>query len=165
LWLDAGQVADPQALAQQALSRLRLPSPAIRVNPAPPLAQLVHLPTWLWLDAASWRARSSTVSVPGLSVTATARATKLTFATGDGRSFSCPGPGTPWTNGRDPSAASPTCGHTYARPGSFTLTATVTWSVSWAGGGQSGTVPGLTSTATAAITVTESQALNQNPRG
>ena len=41
-------------LVQEALRRLQLPAPAIRVNPAPPAAQLVFVPTWFWLDSSSW---------------------------------------------------------------------------------------------------------------
>src|SRR5262249_17095095 len=152
-------------VAADAAKNLRLPLPAIRVNPAPPAAQLVFLPTWLWLDGSSWGPRSATASVPGLSVTATARPAKLVFSTGDGASVSCPGPGTGWSEGKNPDAASPDCGHTYTRPGSYSLTATVTWQVSWAGGGQTGTVPDLTTTSTITLNVTDSQALNTNTQG
>ncbi len=131
----------PADLAADAVKKLHLPLPAIRVSPAPPAAQLVFLPTWLWLDGSSWGSRSATASVPGLSVTAIAKPVKLVFTTGDGASVSCPGPGSAWTGGQDPDAASPDCGHTYQRPGLFSVTATVTWQISWAGGGQTGTVP------------------------
>lgn len=155
-----GVLPDPAVLAAQAVKELRLPQPVIRVNPSPPAQQLVHLPTWLWVDGGSWQAQSATASVPGLSVTATARPSKLVFSTGDGSSVTCNGPGTAWTVGKNPDAASPDCGHTYTRPGTYTLTATVTWQISWAGGGQTGTVPDLTTTSNLTITVTESQALN-----
>jgi hypothetical protein len=42
----------------------------------------------------------------------------------------------------------------------FTVTATVDWSVSWSGGGQTGVLPGLTSMSAVVLRVTESQALN-----
>ncbi len=70
-----GAPPGPALLADQAVKALRLPAPAIRLNPAPPAPQLVHLPTWVWLDASSWGSRSATASVPGLSVTATATVT------------------------------------------------------------------------------------------
>lgn len=160
-----GVLPDPADLAAEAVKRLDLPLPAIRVNPAPPAAQLVFFPTWMWLDGSSWGTRSATASVPGLSVTATAEPIRLRFSTGDGASIRCPGPGTAWTAGKEPEAASPDCGHTYIRPGDFDLTATVTWRVSWAGGGQTGTVPDLTTTSTLALDVTESQALNTTTQG
>jgi hypothetical protein len=51
-------------LVAEAVKLLHLPAPAIRLNPAPPAAQLVYVPTWLWVDASSWGSRSATVSVP-----------------------------------------------------------------------------------------------------
>jgi hypothetical protein len=149
----------PQQLADEAVRALRPPAPVIRLNPAPPVAQLVRLPSWVWLDPSSWGPRTATASVPGMSVTATATPTKVVFTAGDGTSFTCTGPGTPWNRGMNPAAKSPTCGHTYTRAGTFTLTATVTWTITWAGGGQTGTAPALTTTSSLGVRVTESQAL------
>jgi len=160
-----GAPPGPALLADQAVKALRLPAPAIRLNPAPPAPQLVHLPTWVWLDASSWGSRSATASVPGLSVTATATPAQLTLTTSDGASVSCKGPGTAWSTGTDPKAASPTCGHTFTAPGAVTVTATVTWNVSWAGGGATGTVPALTTTATVPAQVQESAGLNSGGAG
>ncbi|MGY0234030.1 hypothetical protein [Longispora urticae] len=84
----------------------------------------------------------------------------MKISTGDGSTVNCGGPGTAWTTAVGPSASSPTCGHTYTRAGTYTLTATVTWDVSWTGGGTSGTVPALTTTASLTLVVVESQALN-----
>jgi hypothetical protein len=41
----------------------------------------------------------------------------------------------------------------------FAVTATVTWDVSWTGGGQTGQLPGLQTTAQAAFRVAQSQAV------
>jgi hypothetical protein len=147
-----------EVLAAQAVRSLVLPAPAIRLNPSPPAAQLVFVPTWLWLDGSSWGARSATASVPGLSVTATATPVSVAWSTGDNTTVTCQGAGTPWSGG-DPMAESPDCGHTYTRhsgAGVFTVRATITWNVTWVGGGTSGTEPALTSTATADIRVAQS---------
>jgi hypothetical protein len=149
----------PQQLADEAVRALRPPTPVIRLNPAPPVAQLVRLPSWVWLDPSSWGQRMATASVPGMSVTATATPTKVVFSAGDGASFTCTGPGTPWKRGMNPAAKSPTCGHTYTRAGTFMVTATVTWVITWAGGGETGTAPALTTTSSLGVRVTESQAL------
>jgi len=149
----------PEQLADEAVRALRPPTPVIHVNPRPPTRQLVRLPTWIWLDPSSWRAQTATASVPGMTVTATATPTKAVFAAGDGTVFTCTGPGTPWRNGMNPAAPSPTCGHSFPRAGSYTLTATVTWAITWAGGGQTGTEPALTTTSSVAMAVAESQAL------
>jgi hypothetical protein len=147
-------------LAAAAVKALRLPTPMIRWNPPSSTNVLVNVPVWLWLDPASWGTRSATASVPGLSVTATATPASLVFSTGDGATVACAGPGTAWSPTIDPRAASPTCGHTYSAPstgGTFTLSATVTWHVAWAGGGQTGVVPDLQTTAQVALAVGESQ--------
>jgi hypothetical protein len=149
-------------LADAAVKALRLPSPVIRWNPPSATNVLVNVPVWLWLDPGSWGARSATASVPGMSVTATATPTSLVFTTGDGATVHCVGAGTAWSPAMDPTSASPTCGHTYTTPspgGGYALSATVTWHVVWAGGGQTGVVPDLHTTAQVALTVGESQAV------
>ncbi len=153
----------PAELARRAREQLRLPTPTIAASPTGD--QLVNLPTWLWLTD-GWRSVSESASVPGVSVTATATPVLVTWSMGDGAAVTCSGAGTPYRSGGDPKASSPDCGHTYrtssaGRVGqAFPVTATVHWTVSWSGGGQSGTFAGLTTTGHAAFRVAESQALN-----
>jgi hypothetical protein len=159
----------PEVLARQAVNQLTLGAPPIETSPKG--AQLVNVPTWLWLARSAWAPVSATASVPGESVTATARPSTVTWALGDGTTVSCQGPGTPYAPGGDPSAPSPDCGHTYRRssagePGeAFAVSATVTWSVTWEGGGQSGSLPALTTTTSATLRVAESQAINTSQTG
>jgi len=172
VWLGAGQQAalaapSPAELGQRAYRQLVLGLPVIRTSPAVAVPQLVRVPTWLWVDPDVWTPRSKTAAVPGLSATATARPVRVTWSTGDGATVVCRGPGTAFRAGVDwASGGSPDCGHTYLRAsagqpgGVFVVTATVEWSVSWAGGGQAGALPPLTSAATVTLRVTESQALN-----
>jgi hypothetical protein len=154
-------VVSPAVLARQARARLDLPRVVIRMNPLGD--QLVNLPAWLALDPGSWESQSATASVPGVSVTATARPVRASWSMGDGVTVTCAGPGTPWTSGTDPAKASPDCGHVYRRSsagapgGRYTVTVTVMWEVTWAGAGQSGTVPGLTTTGQVQTRVRESQ--------
>jgi hypothetical protein len=165
VWVAGGQApaVSPDALALVARTRLDLP--AVRVLVSPAGDQLVGLPTWLALEPGSWGARSSTASVPGVSVTATARPTSVTWSTGEGGRVVCTGPGTRWTPGMDPKRASPDCGYTYrhssaSAPGTaFRLTVTVAWQVTWAGAGRTGTIPDLTTTASLQMRVQESQAV------
>ncbi|GAA1025632.1 hypothetical protein GCM10009557_00280 [Virgisporangium ochraceum] len=163
VWLPDGAVTvSPEVLAQEAVSRLDIPLPVIRLSPAPPAPQIVFLPTWVWLDEGSWGSRSATASVPGLSVTATATPRRLVISPGDGATVTCTGRGVAWTSGTDPEKASD-CGHTYTSlpsGGAYTLRATVTWTVSWTGGGAAGTVPDLTTTAAVDVEVREAGALN-----
>jgi hypothetical protein len=146
-------------LADEAIRALRLPLPAIRLNPAPPAKQIVFVPTWVWLAPQSWGNRSATASVPGMRVTATATPVRLVISTA-GKRVTCKGRGTVWTPGREAQAPSPTCGVTYGDPGSFGLRATVTWNVSWAGGGVTGTAPAMTTTASLTLPVIEEPVLN-----
>ncbi|GAA4466346.1 hypothetical protein [Phytohabitans houttuyneae] len=164
VWIaGAPPVVSPEVLARQARARLDLPNVVIELNP--PGDQLVNLPIWLALDRSSWSERSATASVPGVSVTATARPVKATWSMGDGGSVVCHGPGTVWRPGTDPAASSPDCGYAYRRssvgtPGNrFTVTVTIAWEVTWAGAGQSGTIPGLTTTGSIRVPVQESQAV------
>jgi len=156
-----------EVLAAQAVRHLQLPAPQIRLNPSSSAPQVTFVPTWLWIDPVVWEPRSATASAGGLSVTATGVPVSVTWSTGDGGQVVC-GPGTPWVSGMDPAAPSPDCGHTYttasrdAPGGRFTVTATITWQVTWTGAGASGTEPALTSTASVAVLVVESSALTIN---
>ncbi|MFM9615794.1 hypothetical protein [Streptomyces niveiscabiei] len=173
VWIPDGQQLDggapqpsPAQLAQVAREQLRLPSPRIETSPVG--EQLVQLPTWLWLDQEAWGAVSATASVPGVSVTAVARPTSVVWDLGDGNTVTCNGPGTPYAKGMDPKSPSPDCGYTYrassaGEPGeAYAVSATVEWTVTWSGAGQSGVFPGLTTTSTASFPVAESQALNSS---
>ena len=152
-------------VAQQAASQLNLDSPLIGTSPPAGSEQLVRLPTWLWVDPAGWQSQHATASVPGVSVTANAAPTSVTWTLGDGTTLTCRGPGTAFPAGVDPTAASPDCGHTYTNTsagqpgGTFTVTATVTWAITWAGGGQAGTLPALQTQATTTLRVVQSRAV------
>ena len=154
-----GGVAGPSGPRGGAAGELTLPGPGIEANPSPGVEQLVGVPTWLWLEG-GWQPVAATAAVPGESVTATATPTSVAWSMGDGSAVDCAGPGTPYAAGDNPAAASPTCGHTYETPsvgqpdGAFEVTATITWSITWAGGGQAGTEPALTTTSRAAFGVT-----------
>lgn len=121
------------------------------------------MPVWLWTEvgASTWGPTSATASVPGLSVTATARARQIQWVMGDGRTETCAGPGTPYFTG---GVTSPTCQHIYERPsasepgGVFAITATTTWDVTWAGGGASGSLT-TTRQSTASVRIDEVQVL------
>lgn len=166
VWVPAGGGAQPalspEQVAQIARNRLRLPEVTIAASPAED--QLVNLPTWLWLSG-GWEEVSANASVPGVSVTAVARPRSVTWSMGDGGSVTCGGPGTPFVSGRDPRRDSPDCGYTYRtssagkRADAYTVTVTVTWTVTWSGAGQGGTFPNMTTSASAAFRVAESQGI------
>ncbi|WP_409497271.1 hypothetical protein [Amycolatopsis sp. cmx-11-12] len=168
VWIADGQpgpapLPSPAELAAQARNQLRLPTPKIKANPAGD--QLVSLPTWMWLDPSSWGDVSATAAVPGVSVTAVAKPTSVTWSMGDGGSVTCTGPGSPFPAGANPKSASPDCGYTYRtssagqRAEAFPVSATVNWTVTWSGAGQGGTFPTMTTTGNAAFRVAESQGI------
>lgn len=162
-----GTSATPGQLANEAVRRMRLRGPEIGIVPEPGKVGLVGLPVWMW-TAVTPQTRgpvSVTASVPGLSVTATATAQQVAWSMGDGRTVVCDGPGSPYED-RFADRASPTCGHTYTRtsarePGAaYTVTATTTWRVVWAGGGQRGELS-LDRSSTVALRIGELQVLVQ----
>lgn len=170
LWLPAppdgyGGTASPATLAQRALDSMRLDGPAIGMAPDASGTGLVGLPVWMWTEvrASTWGPTSATASIPGLSVTATARASKVEWDMGDGHTVTCTSPGTAYTKAAG-DAQSPTCGHVYRRssagqPGdAYPVTATTTWTVSWSGGGQSGVLT-VTRTSRTSVRIGELQVL------
>lgn len=160
-----GGTATPATLAQRALDSMRLDGPDIGMAPDPSGTGLVGLPVWMWTEvrASTWGPTSATASIPGTSVTATARASKVVWDMGDGHAVTCTSPGTPYTTSAGDSQ-SPTCGHVYNRssasqPGhAYAVTATTTWVVSWAGGGQSGVLT-VTRTSSTSVRIGELQVL------
>ncbi len=145
---------------------LPLPVPQIRLNPPAGSAQLVSLPTWLWLDPATWGARSATASVPGLSATVTAVPVSVTWTMGDGGQVVCRGPGTPYDPKRPEAAQHPSCSYTYRHAAdAYQVTATTTWRVTWVAHGvpDGGTLPPLARTSPATpLRVVEVQTINNN---
>jgi hypothetical protein len=165
VWLDNRDAPMLGALITQSIAELHLPSPDIGINPPLPAPQVVFVPTWLWVERAVWHTQSATASIPGLSITAVATPTAVTWVTGDGRTFTC-GRGTEWVPGGNPADASPDCGHTYITDsrsqagGTFGLRATITWKITWSGGGAAGTEPAMTSTSSMQVQVTDAPVVN-----
>ncbi|MFH9964901.1 hypothetical protein ACH4PR_26485 [Streptomyces mirabilis] len=161
----ADPAPDPAVVARQVVRELVLPEPVIRTNPDEKYAQLVQVPTWMWLDRAMWKPVSKTAKVPGVSVTATAIPQRATWVMGDGSRVVCEGAGTPYSRKYVADSRSPDCGHTYVRSSArqpeeaYTVSVTVTWDVEWHGGGQQGLIPGLQTQAQMPLRVAEAQAL------
>ncbi len=120
--------------AEQALSQLVLPVPAIALSP--PGDQLVGVPTWLWLEG-GWGALSASATVGAVTSTVTATPSSVVWDLGDGTSVTCSGPGLAYS----PSVSGPqdeACTATFVDSsaglpgGTRRLTATVTYQVAWA---------------------------------
>jgi len=166
-WLPTNRpVVAPVVLAREAYRYLPLPAPRVRTNPAVGRDQLVNLRTWLWIDPATWGARSATASVPGLSATVTAVPVSVTWAMGDGGRVVCRGPGTPYDPKRPEAAQHPACAYIYRHAAdAYAVTATTRWRITWVAHGvqAGGTLPPLARSSPATLLrVVEVQAINNN---
>jgi len=151
----------PVVVAEQAAKTLGLFSPMIEMAPPDGTPQLVGVATWLWVSLAAWHPLTATASAGSVTTTATAMPTKVVWDMGDGSTVTCDGPGTPYA----PSSpdATTTCSYTWSTAGTYTVTATAYWSVTWtasgaAGGGSLGTQAGPAAEVT--VHVVQSQAIN-----
>lgn len=155
-------VAAAERARDEARRRLDLPLPEPRVNP--PGAQLVGVPTWLWLDGA-WGEASATAAVGNVAATVTARPVQATWTTGDGATVTCDA-GVPYDPGRPPSQQASSCTHTYTRAstgqpgGAYTVRVSVTYEVGWSSTtGAGGGLGGVTRETTFPLAVEQAQAV------
>lgn len=155
---------DPAVLAQQALAAMNLQAVTIGIVPEPRAGSIgvIGMPTWMWVNNPTQTTMgpiTRSASARGYTVSATARVNKIVWNMGDGSSIACTGAGTPYADSYG-KRSSPTCGHTYIRPGSFAVSATSYWEVAWAGIGQTGVIA-IDFTSSATITMGEVQVLSQ----
>jgi hypothetical protein len=166
-WLDQPPAQlDPAQLAREILARIQLQRVGIGITPEPGNTGILGLPTYLWVNNPGPRTLgpiTDSATEGGVTVTLTARVSRVVWSLGDGTTITCAGAGTPY---RDEFGArpSPTCGHTYKHPsthlpgGVYRVTATAVWDVAWTGGGQSGQIPFEVASGTS-IRIGEVQAL------
>lgn len=156
----------PVVVADQAVRQLGLSSPTIEMAPPRGDPQLVGVATWLWIDRRGWKTLTASASAGAVTTTAVATPTLVVWDMGDGDTVTCDGPGTPY-DPSDPNATTD-CSYTWPDPGTFQVTATIYWSVSWSavgapGGGTLGVQAGPATSV--AVRVVESQAINNTPAG
>jgi len=171
-WVSNAQPAaatSPATVARQASARLPLPQGVIRMSPDARQPQIVNERTWLWIDPAVWRSVTATASVGAVSATATATPSQVVWSLGDGDRVTCDGPGVPYDASRAETAQDTSCTYVWPRgsatesSGTFTVSVTIVWHVSWTaigapGGGNLGSLSGPPSQVT--VRVTEDNALN-----
>ncbi|MFD9441853.1 ATP/GTP-binding protein [Streptomyces sp. NPDC060006] len=134
----------PAVLAQRAVDSMTLLGPDV-ASPRAAGKYTVGVPLWMWVNqsATTYGPNSASASAGGITVTATAKVSKIVWEMGDGASVTCNGPGTQYQASVG-MAQSPTCGHVYseisagAKSGKFPVTATSTWTIDWEGGGAAG---------------------------
>ncbi|WP_261386603.1 ATP/GTP-binding protein [Streptomyces sp. BK340] len=128
---------DPEQLAREAVDRMLLTGPDI-ASPTPTGRYLVGMPVWMWANQGptTYGPNTASASLAGVTVTATAKVTRIDWAMGDGGTVTCQGPGTKYVASYG-KQDSPTCGHTYTRTsasrhgGKYTVAATAIWTVDW----------------------------------
>ena len=159
------QRTDPETVARRALRYSSLADPAIGMSPPPKRGAVVNVPLWLWVDSGAWDPTSATATVDGVTVTTTARPSRVVWNLGNGDELVCQGPGTPYDPARPEADQHSDCTYLFQQAGTFTITATIEWHVTWtalgaAGGGDLGVVRRSASTT---VAVSEIQALNRAP--
>ena len=161
---------DPAVVAAQAASQLQLATPTLTFSPA--TTAYVKFPEWLWINAAIWHPATTSATACNAggctTVAATATPDYVTWNTGDGTPATvCDGPGTPYVLSVPYSEQSTGCSHTYETssigepsPGgnpndaAFPVSATVDWTVTWAGpDGSAGQLPAIKTQGTSTVQV------------
>jgi len=156
----------PGEVAREALAKLDLRAVEIGMAPQPPATAVVGVPVWLWVDQPSeetFGPASASATVRGVTVTVTAKVTDVVWDLDDGTTLSCDA-GTAY-HAEFGASESPDCGHVFLREsgsrpgGAYTVTATSTWAVEWAGAGQTGTIAMDPLVAQTQVIVAEGQVL------
>lgn len=137
---------DPAVVAQTIVEQMELRAITIGMVPEerPDSLGVVGLPVWMWVAAPSEQTfgpMTRSASLGGVTVSATAKVSKVLWEMGDGGAVTCTTSGTPFTDGHG-GESSPDCGYTYSGQGTFTVRATSYWSVDWTStSGPSGSIP------------------------
>ena len=153
-WVPNAQPS-PREVATSLLAQLGLAAPEIHTSPEWQTRLVVGVPTWLWIDG---KRTEQTASDGPVSITAR-QSVKWTTSEG---TVPCDSPGTPYVEGQsDPNSPSPDCGWTFRSPGQHTITATVTWTVTFTAPGGGGTLAPSVFERTQNVTVDEVQTVNK----
>ncbi|MFJ5290124.1 hypothetical protein [Streptomyces sp. NPDC088348] len=180
-WQDAGTVPHdpnaptPEVLADYAYDKIRVPDTKIELKPA--VRSTVNLPTWIWLNKATFKDVKVRAELPDTPLwaetTAKPIALHLDPGTSDATTFPADGDcqingdgsiGTPYKTGD--SQQDPSCGISYLRATNGTpyrLKASVTWEITWVGSNNDGvhTMPHGTFHTTRDMVVQEIQSINR----
>jgi len=171
IWAPTGQAPGPApsvpGLIDRAKSQTGLVQPAVILDP--PGHQVVNFASWLAVPQSEWHAVAAVAKAGGVTATVTATPTQVDWNMGDGDSLTCDGPGVVYDPSEPASAQSTYCSYTWTRPsydqpgGTFSVTATIIYSVTTAVTGAPDPTPTLGTTpgpsAQIAVTVTEVEAL------
>lgn len=137
-------VIDEAALARSAVAQLNLDPIGLGMAPKPNLADpnvLIGAPAYFWAEGGppAIGPLSTTVTEQGITITLNATMDTVTYDAGDGATLTCTRDqiATPPTNMT--LQGTPDCGHHWESSGTYTLTATSNWTITWQGPTQNGT--------------------------
>lgn len=147
---------------QRAVDQIKLTKPDLRASPclanAANCTGTVGVPVWLWIGEGAGGLPSETASATAgtFTINATAKVNKVKWSLGDGQSTTCSGTGTVF-NADEHGWSAPDCGFKtgWKNAGTYTLTASYVWEISW-NGDQTGSAT-QTMTSTQQINVREIQ--------
>ena len=164
---------DPRSLALQAENSIDLPRPVVHIDPSG--TAVVDLATWYWIDPGLWRDQSVTATAGPVSATAVARPVDVRWESGDGGQVVCNGPGVAFVSWLPSAWQSTDCSFDYVRTsagqptldgnpddGSFVVTASVDWAVTWTSRGVAGggALPSLVTTDAVLLRVIQVESVN-----
>jgi hypothetical protein len=159
-----GGLVDPLDLALEARDTVPIAHPSIHTSPDGDRRLYTQVPTWFWVDDSWWQPYTVTVTAGRVTTTLTATPTRAHWDAGDGERVTCEGPGVTWRPGM--SDDDTYCKHTYRHSsagrstGTYPLTVTIEFSIGWTSNvGQTGSLAGVTRTATREVEVGEIQAV------
>jgi len=148
---------DPAQLGAQAAATITVPTnnPVIGPQPAQNRWNIIPVgyPIWLWTDNTD-TSITQTVTNQNITINLDATRQNTIFDMGDNNTVTCTNT-TPRPLHNDPFQASPTCGYTYLTTGTYTITATTTWNVTWQTLGQTGVITLTNTTTNPPITIAE----------
>lgn len=162
----AGQPARPRVTATQvrerAVDQIRMTKPEIGASPcladAANCTGTVGVPVWLWVGDGNGELPSDSAEATAgpFTIRATAKVSEVKWSLGDGQSTVCSGTGTAF-NADEHGWSAPDCGFKsgWKKAGTYTLTASYVWDLSWSGDQTGSTTQTMTSTQQ--ITVREIQ--------
>ncbi|MFD3313095.1 hypothetical protein [Streptomyces sp. NPDC058694] len=168
------QAIDTETLAGLAYQQTKVPD--TEISSAPEAKSTVNLPTWVWLDKATFKTVSVTADLPGTGLWATTTAKPVSLhvepGTDDAETYPSSGEcainddgsiGEPYAKGK--AEKTPPCGVRYLRSSGddpYELRATLTWEISWEGAGNTaGDLPNGTFATTTEVPVQEIQSVNR----
>ena len=147
---------DIEAVAREAALELQVPAPRPVIGPDPARNQWnmipVGFPIWVWTEALT--SVNASTSRAGITISMTATAATTTVSFGDRTTITCTSMSRRPPVLDPPDTPSPDCGHVYQNTGLRTITATASWTVTWAAMGHTGTLA-LTSSASTTLRVGE----------